>query len=442
MSNKAEKASHELLQQQMTDLSAEFKKLTESLPDLIAISIAKYFANGSADQNIIASRLEDLDNAVAGHTQRLANHSETLNKHQGDIADNKRIIAVNQFFNAPTVSDALNGITLALRDTAQISMQLHRTTSRLHESATNKISPPADDSLGSLVSTYIKHDTYKSNNGSLSFRELLCQAPDIIRIFEQRARTTDPLYSFPSEAIPDKDMLTHLIDRVYYPHGFPISGFRILIRSKLFTGKFTTQKSSEYALHIFTIVNSIKHKLQVHQVDNCWKVVTNGVVDDTNFQYSLATQSPTSFDSFWSIIQDRARIFEESETTTGYRDRSSTQTQSNQSPPYSQTRTSTFQSPQSPPFRPNTRVNTVKSAERRDQHEDRTRSERRDQQEDRANTLCTRCRNYGHTSEICTISFCSICHASGKPFMHDGNLCFNDLVTEKDYDEDYAEDST
>ena len=407
----------------VTDLSSNLEKLAKNLHAQFEVILAKYFPNGPVDFPNLESRIETIDGAVFKHTDRLSTISETLIRHQGHISDTRGILATAAHFNTPPLSDALIGLTEVLRDNHKISSALHVTTTRIHESTVNRIVPPEDDSFGSVMIASMQHSTYKKNGGTISFSELLHQAPDIITLLTKRAESRNISYVFPPKnSLNDDDFIGHLLDTVYHPNGFNISGFITLLEMKPFVGFFSIKKASAYAMHVHAIVTILGSRLPSHQIDQYWQAVVLGVKEDTNFQHSLTTQSPNKYENFWSTIDDRSRIFSESDSKTGYREMNST---NGFSPNRSQYQSNAFSSPNPrnsvSPANSYSRlkVNQVQVLESRD-HD---RLERRDQ-DNLTSVACSKCWRHGHRPENCQIDFCQRCYSHNVPFMHDGDRCF------------------
>ena len=429
-------------------LSEDFKQMVDNakaellkeLPSLVTSEVQSVFSNTVPPCNLQEfstnfTRISEIVEVV--HAEKFNKIAATLHDHQVNIANSKHNFELASQFNAPPLSDVMINLTSVLKEFLGLTKDLHRTNARLYETAVNKVSPPEDDSFSTVLTTYLKHKIYRRNGGSLSFRELLSQAPEIIELIVKRAQLRDPTYEFPDISIMDDNFLSHLIEKVYYPTGFSISAFRILINTKPLLGKFTLQKAAAYGLHVHTIITTIIQKLLLHQIDSCWQVVIKGVIDDHKFQNSLRNQDPTSYDQFWSIIDDRARIFSESDSSTDHQDQQKFAL-SPSSPSYNN-RFSNTSNQYGSPLRQG-KINHVSLGDKRDSqdHEDHVFLERRDQtspgkmnqtssgRRDHKKTVtlhCSKCRQSGHTADSFTVLFCRDCYNHGISFLHNEQQC-------------------
>ena len=80
----------------------------------------------------------------------------------------------------------------------------------------------------------------------------------------------------------------------FYPDGIIVDAFKQLIQVKRMLGAFSIQRAAALPIHVTA----------------CW-TQTAHAVQDNGFRYSLLTQHPLNYESFCSIIDNRARIYSE-----------------------------------------------------------------------------------------------------------------------------------
>ena len=123
-------------------------------------------------------------------------------------------------------------------------------------------------------------------------------------------------------------MFIEILDYKFCPSGlFTAQKYKLVISTKPMTDPFTSETAATFSFHVYSINSVLNTKLvsQMHVIHDC--------VEDIAFPYSLKTQTPASFDTFWSVIESRAAIFVESDSSTGYLQRqNSSNLRSNASP--------------------------------------------------------------------------------------------------------------
>jgi hypothetical protein len=133
----------------------------------------------------------------------------------------------------------------------------------------------------------------------------------------------------------DSDIFLEILDHTFCPSGLStVQKYKLVISSKPMTGPFTSETAATFSFHVFSINSVLNTKLvsQMHVIHDFWKVICD-CVEDSAFQYSLKTQTPASFNTFWSVIESRAAIFDQSDSPTGYLQRQNpSNLRSNKSP--------------------------------------------------------------------------------------------------------------
>ena len=187
----------------------------------------------------------------------------------------------------------------------------HETTLSVIENTVNKVSPPTDQSFTAFMDTYNNWLVYRENGGHKSFFSLLLKSPNVLAIYRKKAAKTRHGYDFTPDLMDDTEMFAAIFQDVFFPEGITVDAYKQLLLSKRMYGTFSLQKASLFSFHVYTITTNLRAHLPDHLIAACWKEVAHSVAD-TDFRYSLLTQNPSSFDHFWTTIEDRSKLMFES----------------------------------------------------------------------------------------------------------------------------------
>ena len=237
-------------------------------------------------------------------------------KHQSDVSnftkemkDFREYLKQQELSSNPTLSQVLQSLSKELMSSREATSQAIEVFTRLTESTINKISAIPDASFFSFFDTWISFIRYRENRGTLSFAQLLRQSPAVMSIYLIRARTRNESFKFTSD-LSDDACFTEILTTVFYPDGITVDAFKQLIQAKRMLGPFSIQKAAALSIHVFSIIQALNGHLPPHHVTACW-TQTAHAVQDNGFRYSLLTQHPLNYESFWSTIDNRARIYSE-----------------------------------------------------------------------------------------------------------------------------------
>jgi len=211
----------------------------------------------------------------------------------------------------PSLSSVLSAFHATLIQSADQSKSLAKTTTRLLENTVHKMAPPTDHSFASYIDAYNNWLHYNEIGGHMKFYEYLRHAPNILSMYRKKARRHKSDYDFNPELYSDTEFFIEIIKNVFYPGGIEIDAVKQLVLSKRMTGSFSSMKASAYSLHIDSITTILGPIIPDHLIGACWKEVAFAVTD-YDFRFFLLSQTPSTLDKFSGIIDERAKIFADS----------------------------------------------------------------------------------------------------------------------------------
>jgi len=181
------------------------------------------------------------------------------------------------------------------------------------ESVINKSPTLSDPSCPSFITCYVSFLHYKDKNGFLTFGQILKKTPSILRIFHEKIHSKDPTYHL-SLDFDDFYLFREVLSKVFYPHGFPVEGFQLLISANPMTSPITVQSAYSYALFIKDVTDTLNTILPQAEtlVLKCWDIVRQGIDQKHELHYKLLSEHPQSYDRFYYTLDKKIKSFFES----------------------------------------------------------------------------------------------------------------------------------
>jgi len=284
------------------------------------------------------------------------------------------------------------------------------------EAVTNKPPILSDPSCPSFITFYISYLKYQEKNGFLTFTQLFNKNPSIVKIFLERIRFKDKLYTFPLH-LSDIELFREILSKVFYPYGFPVEAFQLLISANPMQSPITVQSAYSYALFIKGITDALETILPQTEplILKCWEIVRQGIDQRHELSYKLSSEHPLTYTRFYYSLDKKIKNYFESSppplssTTPPYcpshpRSNAHTTYQYRPSGNYSgNTGPSPLSSPSPPPIHQRTIANVSATS-----------------------ASCENCGVSGHTSIECEREFCRVCQQqddSSFSFFHRPRNC-------------------
>ena len=349
----------------------------------------------STTETVVLTSVDSLRNKVqdlADIVRALQTDVETLKNLVKENNKNNNVDLSEKFYNfKKDVKDFLgldspsniNGSGLPSSETdIQLSFRA------VLEKISNPLDPPPNHDFHTFLSHYSKWKTYRSRGGFLSLFGYIQNSPSVYDVYLRKARSHD--HSFYFHNVTDSDnFFNQLIDHVFFPNGFDLQAFEVLVKTKKML-HFSIQQAAQFAFDINSLLTLLPIQLQPLHTPDLWKVVTK-FVSPKSFQSFLYSKCPRTREQFLSAIDNCARIFDQ---------QSALSTTSEDS--HMHRRSSIDSRSPSQDFRPPLKVNSVGKREH----------------------TCSKCYKSGHLTEDCSLAFCPNCHAQAKEFMHSPQHCF------------------
>ena len=201
-----------------------------------------------------------------------------------------------------SISSALSDLTTVIQNFAIVQ-----------ESVLNKPALFSDPSCASFLFGYIHHLRYRHKNGSLTFLQVLQKSPSVFRIFLNKIRTTFPGFTF-SPADSDFHVLRNVLEKVFYPEGFTVEGFQLLISAYPMKTPITIQTAYEYALFVKDVLEALADILPkaATPISEFWRVVRNGIERTHPIYHKLQSEHPQQYEFFYKSLERKINAFFES----------------------------------------------------------------------------------------------------------------------------------
>jgi hypothetical protein len=336
--------------------------------------------------------------------EELANSAMVINQFRGELEN-------FQSTGHPSITSTFTNLTSFLKQ-----------SSLVNESAINKPPTLPDPSCPSLITCYTNFLKYKEKNGFLTFIEILQKSPSIVIIFREKIRLTEPTFYNFSPHLSDLELFREILSKVFYPYGFTVEAFQLLISANPMTVPITLQTAYSYALFIKDVTEALESNLPqaATLVLKCWEIVRMGIDQRHDLHYKLMSEYPHSYTRFFYSLETKIKSYFESSpaltsaTTSHYSANSRnnplrpngnyTGGSGSSSPSHSNyTGTNIMSPPPSPPIHQRTVANVSTTP-----------------------SSCENCGIPGHTSFDCDKDFCRACHQhdqSSLAFFHRPRDC-------------------
>ena len=287
-----------------SEIKIRLEKLEEICKNLLQLQ-----AEFQPLQTEVKKLIEVVQPEVSALQQFRVKHQYDVSTFNKEMQDFRDYLKQQELSSTPTLSQVLQSLSSELMTSRAATSQALEVFTRLTETTINKISAIPDASFFSFFDTWISFLRYRENRGTLSFSSLLRQSPAVMSIYLIRARKSNQSFTFTSD-LSDDACFTEILTTVFYPDGITVDAFKQLIQAKRMLGAFSIQKAAALSIHVFSIIQALNGHLPPHHVTACW-TQTAHAVQDNGFRYSLLTQNPLNYESFWSTIDNRARIYSE-----------------------------------------------------------------------------------------------------------------------------------
>ena len=185
--------------------------------------------------------------------------------------------------------------------------------SAANEAITNKPPTLSDPSCPSFITFYVSYLKYNEKNGFLNFSQVLNKSPFIVKIFLEKIRFKDILYTFPSQ-LSDVDLFREILSKVFYPYGFPVEAFQLLISANPMQSPITVQTAYSYALFIKGVTDALDSILPQTEplILKCWDIVRQGIDERHELSQKLSSEHPLSYTRFYYTLDKKIKSYFES----------------------------------------------------------------------------------------------------------------------------------
>ena len=219
------------------------------------------------------------------------------------------------------------------------------------EKITNPLEPLPNHHFQTFLSNYTKWQLYRGRGGVISLYGYIQTSPNVYAIYLAKARSQDPSFQFTN--LHDNALFfNQLIDFVFFPTGFDISAFEILIKEKRMK-QFSIALAGQYAFDVDVIVHALSTQIVSLNTSDLWRVVAT-YVSPPPFQKFIMNRVPPSSSKFLSYLDQFAKLYDQ-RVSMDYEIRRSTDFQdtsaSSHSLPYQQNSSSRPQAYSPPPPR-------------------------------------------------------------------------------------------
>ena len=403
-------ADFERVNTQLEDHSNQLSKIE----DIVLAKVQNYVPfpiPSDINWTVIQSSPEQLHNLsciVDDHTKQLSDKSQEISdlhgKHQilqqnlnKESADFHKEISSCRLSSTPSIASALIDLTKVVQN-----------FSTVQESVINKPAIFLDPSCATFLYGYVHHVRYRLKNGSLSFLKVLLNSPSVFTIFSDKIHLLEPDFVFPPQS-SDSFILKTILEKVFYPEGFTVEGFQLLVSAYPMKTPITIQSAYEYALFIKDVLSALKDILPTAAtpISEFWRVVRNGIDRNHSLYYKLQSEHPQQYGFFYKSLE--RKIIAYFESTSQPRSTTDSNSSSLSTFPYqrnsggSSTNPSSLPSPLSTPQK-NRSVNFLTSTV--------------------TSLSCENCALPGHETFNCPQEFCRNCHdQSVTDFFHRPQEC-------------------
>ena len=214
-------------------------------PDSLSASVeylTKQFAHMATAMQNLTDQVTALDKKLISSTVT-QNSSETMEKQLPVIIDKLNINAAatektrELFYNfKKDVKDYLGLDTPSRLDGSNFSSteedrDIPMSFRHVLEKITNPLDPLPNHHFQTFLSYYTKWQLYRGRGGAISLYGYIQTSPSVYAIYLAKARSQDPSFQF-TKVQDNVFFFNQLINFVFFPTGFDISAFEILIKEK------------------------------------------------------------------------------------------------------------------------------------------------------------------------------------------------------------------
>jgi len=264
----------------------------------------------------LTTKLSSISDDISLHTVKLKSHSEQLDTIRSDHSTYKQNqkkefenftqeLSDSRLSSIPTVASALTDLTKVVQN-----------LSTVQESVTNKPTVFLDPSCATFLHGYVHYVRYRLKNGSQSFLCVLKNSPSVYSIFMAKIHSRLRDFVFPPQS-SDTYVLKTILNNVFYPEGFTVEGFQLLITTYSMETPITIQSAYKYALFVKDFLFAMDAILPSAPaaISQFWIIVYNGVDRTHSLHYKLKSEHPQQYQFFYTSLERKIIAFFESTPT-------------------------------------------------------------------------------------------------------------------------------
>jgi len=166
----------------------------------------------------------------------------------------------------------------------------------------NPLDPLINHDFQTFLTQYNNWQHYRDREGYLSLYGYVQTLPAAYDLYLKKAKSQDPSFQF---TITDNALyFSELLDHIFFPHGFDIAVFDMLIKDKRMKS-FSILSAGQYAFDVTVILLSIQSQLKSINTSDLWNIVSMHVYPPP-FQMFLQKRRHPSQKQFLSYIDQRA----------------------------------------------------------------------------------------------------------------------------------------
>ena len=305
----------------------------ESLSAAVAC-LRKKFTGIEKALQILTDKVTELETNIESSTV-IPNSSETMETTVSDISAKQQLIVKNTI---PEIFEKLNYNATATEKTRELFYNFKKdvtdylgldTPSRINgsnllstdedrniplsfrhvlEKITNSLDPIPNHHFQTFLTYYTKWQLYSGRGGTISLYGYIQTSPAVYDIYLAKARSQDPLFHF-TKVHDNAFFFTQLIDFVFFPTGFDISAFEILIKEKRMK-QFSIAAAGQYAFDVNVIVHALSNQIVSLNTSDLWRIVASYVAPHP-FQKFIMTRVPPSSAKFLSYLDQFAKLYDQ-----------------------------------------------------------------------------------------------------------------------------------
>ena len=171
----------------------------------------------------------------------------------------------------------------------------------------NPLDPLTNHHFQTFLTQYNKWQHYRDRGGYLSLYGYVQTSPAVYDLYLRKAKSQDPSFTF---TITDNSLFfSELLDHVFFPNGFDIAAFDMLIKDKRMKS-FSILSAGQYAFDVNLILLSLQSQLKTINSSDLWNVVSMHV-SPPQFQKFLQKRLPPSQKQFLTYIDQSAKLFDQ-----------------------------------------------------------------------------------------------------------------------------------